>query len=108
VDLQQAWELHLSHDAVAEFLGGPPSQVADHYREADPMKLSVQATQWLIHGASDTDVPSTISRSYAQKKQGQGEKVHYLEISTADHLALIDPRLPAWPKVESTVVHLLS
>ncbi len=108
VDLQQAYELHLSNDAVVEFLGGTPSQVADHYREADPMKLRVSATQWLIHGASDTIVPSILSRTYAQQQQSQGEKVHYLEISTADHFALIDPRSTAWPKVESTVVHLLS
>jgi acetyl esterase/lipase len=52
VDLKKAWALHLSNDAVAEFLGGTPDAVPDHYREADPMELSItQARQWLLHGS---------------------------------------------------------
>jgi acetyl esterase/lipase len=109
VDLQQAWELHLSNDAVVEFLGGKPSEVPDHYREADPMQLSVDhsTTQWLIHGAADDVVPSSFSRNYAQQKKKRGEDVHYLEISTAGHYDLIDPRSQAWTKVQDTVQHLL-
>ena len=41
VDLQQAWELHLSDNAVVDFLGGEPSRVPEHYREADPMQLKI-------------------------------------------------------------------
>ena len=41
VDLQRAYQLHLSNDAVVEFLRGTPSEVPDHYREADPMQLSI-------------------------------------------------------------------
>ncbi|HXZ32885.1 MAG TPA: alpha/beta hydrolase [Terriglobales bacterium] len=109
VDLQQAWELHLGNDAVVAFLGGKPSQVADHYREADPMRLSVPrtTTQWLIHGAEDDVVPSVLSRNYAEQKKKHGEDVHYLEISTAGHFDLIDPRSRAWPKTENTVLHEL-
>jgi hypothetical protein len=44
VDLQRAYELHLSNDAVVEFLGGSPAEVGDHYREADPMKLEISVT----------------------------------------------------------------
>jgi acetyl esterase/lipase len=108
VDLQQAWELHLSDNAVVEFLGGTPKEVPEHYHEADPMQLKIGATQWLIHGAPDDVVPASISRGYAEKKRAAGEDVHYLEISTASHFDLIDPRSSAWPKVESTVLHLLS
>ncbi len=108
VDLRQAWESHLSDDAVAEFLGGKPGDVAEHYREADPMQLKItQATQWLIYGAADDVVPPAFSRSYAQEKKRQGEDVHLLEIATAGHFELIDPRSTAWPKVENTVLHLL-
>src|SRR6202049_548209 len=54
VDLQRAYQLHLSNDAVVEFLRGTPTEVPDHYREADPMDLSIpQARQWLIHGDRD-------------------------------------------------------
>jgi acetyl esterase/lipase len=109
LDLQQAWELHLSDNAVVDFLGGKPSQVTDHYRQADPMQLSIDhsTTQWLIHGAADDVVPSYFSRNYAQQQKTHGEDVHYLEISTAGHFDLIDPRSQAWPKVQDTVLHLL-
>jgi len=109
VDLQQAWELHLSDNAVVAFLGGKPNEVPEHYREADPMKVSVphSTAQWLIHGSKDDIVPSYFSRNYAEQKKPRGEKVHYLEISTAGHFDLIDPRSKAWPRVENTVLHEL-
>ena len=109
VDLQRAWEEHLSNDAVVAFLGGKPKDVPEHYQEADPMQLKIgAATQWLIHGASDSVVPPPFSRNYVEEKKKRGENVHYLEISTAGHYELIDPHSTAWPKVESTVFHLLT
>jgi acetyl esterase/lipase len=110
VDLQQAYELHLSDDAVAGFLGGKPSAVPQHYSEADPIELKIDhaATQWLIHGSPDDVVPSYFSRNYAQQKKQKGEDVHYLEISTAGHYDLIDPHSQAWSRVQDTVLHLLS
>ena len=110
VDLQQAWELHLSNNAVVDFLGGTPKEVSEHYREADPMELSVNrsTTQWLIHGAADDVVPANFSRNYAEQKKRKREDVHYLEISTAGHFELIDPHSTAWPKVADTVLHLLA
>jgi acetyl esterase/lipase len=107
VDLQQAFELHLSNDAVVDFLGGKPKDVPEHYHEADPMVLKIAATQWLIHGAADDTVPAFLSRNYAEQKKRSGEDVHYLEISAGGHFELIDPRSTAWPKVEGTVLHLL-
>src|SRR4051812_21404097 len=53
LDLDKAYELHLSHDAVVEFLGGTPQQVPDHYREASPMALKVSAHQVVIAGSKD-------------------------------------------------------
>src|SRR6266566_2903622 len=109
VDLQRAWEEHLSDDAVVAFLGGKPKDVPEHYQEADPMQLQIgSATQWLIHGAADSVVPPPFSRNYAEQKKKWGEDVHYLEVSTAGHFELIDPHSNAWPKVESTVFHLLA
>jgi acetyl esterase/lipase len=108
VDLQQAWELHLSDNAVVGFLGGEPGTVPEHYREADPMQLKITAaTQWLIHGATDDTVPPFLSRNYTEQKKKRAENVHYLEISTAGHFDLIDPRSTAWPKVEGVIQHLL-
>ncbi len=113
VDLRRAYELHLSNDAVVEFLHGTPAEVPDHYREADPMELSVgRARQWLIHGLSDDIVPPAFSRDYATAKQKhagkQKEDAHLLEISGAGHFDLIDPRSQAWKQVEKTIVELTS
>lgn len=111
VDLQRAYQLHLSNDAVVEFLGGTPREVADHYREADPTQLSIpQARQWLIHGSADDVVPPDFSRDYVASKQKRSgrekEDAHLLEISGAGHFDLIDPRTPAWKRVEETVLQL--
>ena len=111
VDLERAYQQHLSNDAVVEFLRGTLAEVPDHYREADPMQLSiVQARQWLIHGSADDTVPPQFSRDYvaAKKKRSghQKENVHLLEIDRADHYDLIDPRSKAWDYVQKTVQSL--
>jgi acetyl esterase/lipase len=112
VDLQRAYRLHLSKDAVVEFLRGTPAEVPDHYREADPMQLAIpQARQWLIHGATDDIVASGFSRDYVAAKQKHSgrekEDVHLLEIVGAGHFDLIDPSAAAWKQVEETVLQLL-
>jgi len=113
VDLERAYQLHLSNDAVVEFLRGKPSEVPDHYREADPMQLSLpHARQWLIHGLADDVVPSDFSRDYVGAKQQrtgkEKEDANLLEIPRAGHFDLIDPRTEAWKRVEQTVLELLS
>src|SRR6266436_9948501 len=81
VDLQRAYALHLSNDAVVEFLGGTPAEVGDHYKEADPMKLTIAARQWLVHGAVDDVVPPALSRDYVSAKQKMKEDVRLVEIA---------------------------
>jgi acetyl esterase/lipase len=108
IDLRKAFELHLSHDAVAEFLGGEPSEVEDHYREADPMQIHIaKARQAVIHGGKDDVVPPSFSKNYAETKRAKGENVKLVEIANADHFDLIDPRSSAWKQVETNVVELL-
>ncbi len=106
VNLERAWELHLSNDAVVEFLGGTPNQMPDHYREADPMRLAVATEQHLIHGTEDDIVPIEISRKYASAKQSQGEKVTLTELKCG-HFELIDPESGVWGRVEGIVTGLL-
>jgi len=107
LDLQATYDQHLSNDAVVAFLGGKPSAVTDHYRDADPMELTVPkgTVQWIIYGPADMDVPPEFSRNYAQSKKPRGEDVHLLEIAQAGHFELIDPRTAAWGKVEGVVRH---
>ena len=112
VDLRRAYQLHLSHDAVVEFLRGTPSEVPDHYREADPIQLSIpQARQWLVHGSADDTVPPDFSRDYVaakQKRTGkEKEDANLLEISGAGHFDVIDPRTQAWKQIEELVLRLV-
>ncbi|HSZ60642.1 MAG TPA: alpha/beta hydrolase [Terriglobales bacterium] len=101
VGMKKALALHLSNDAVAEFLGGKPEAVPDHYREADPMELTIrQARQWLIHGSEDEVVPPEFSRDYAAHKKKAGESVELLEIPHAGHFDLIDPSAEAFKEVK--------
>jgi acetyl esterase/lipase len=104
VDLQQAYALHLSNDAVVEFLGGTPAEVADHYREADPMKLAIGARQWLVHGRDDDIVPPAFSRDYVGAKQKAKEDARLVSIAGAGHFEVVDPRSGAWKDVERAVM----
>ncbi|MCU1300045.1 MAG: hypothetical protein JWQ87_329 [Candidatus Sulfotelmatobacter sp.] len=100
VDLHRTYTLHLSKDAVVEFLGGTPAEVADHYREADPMNLAIRARQFLVHGSADDIVPPTFSRDYVSAKQKMGEDACLVEIAGAGHFDVVDPRSAAWKEVE--------
>lgn len=111
VELRRAYDLHLSNNAVVEFLRGTPSEVPDHYREADPIELSIpHARQWLIHDLDDEDVPPAFSRDYVDAKQklagNRKEDVHLVEIANASHLDLIDPQAVAWKQVKEVVTGL--
>ena len=58
VDLRRAWELHLSNNVVADFLGGSPDQVPDRYDFASPFEhLPLGIPQKLFHGTADESVP---------------------------------------------------
>jgi len=105
VDLKKAFALHLSNDAVVEYLGGKPDAVPEHYREADPMELSIpKGRQWLVHGSEDDTVPLAFSRDYVAQKKKTGESVELVEIPRAGHFELIDPGSEAFKVVTNTVL----
>jgi acetyl esterase/lipase len=105
VDLKKAWQLHLSHDAVVEFLGGNPESVPEHYREADPMELAIpQARQWLVHGSEDDTVPPQFSRDYVAQKKKASEEVQLVEVPRAGHYEVIDPGSEAFKQVLAKVM----
>lgn len=108
LDLRRAWELHLSDDAVVEYLGGTPEQVPEHYREASPMELAMsKAGQLIVHGLSDDVVPPAISRDYAAAKKKRGEAVELFLLPQAGHFELIDPASQAFPIVAEAVLRLV-
>ena len=112
LDLKKAFALHLSNDAVVDFLGGKPDAVPEHYREADPMELSIpQARQWILHGKEDDIVPPEFSREYARCKtsaktapSGKSENIELVEILRAGHFELIDPSSDAFKQVRTVVM----
>jgi acetyl esterase/lipase len=104
VDLQRAYELHLSSDAVVEFLGGTPTEVADHYREADVMRLAIRARQWVVHGSADDIVPPSLSKDYVSAKVRAKEDARLVMIPDAGHFEIVDPRSGAGGEVERVVV----
>lgn len=105
VDLKKAFALHLSNDAVSEFMGGAPDKVPEHYTEADPMEeqMPKATTQWLIHGTSDEIVPVQFSRDYVTQKKAKGENVVLVEIPQAGHFDLINPNSLAFKQVKASI-----
>ena len=107
LDLHRAWELHLSNDAVVEFLGGTPTQVPDHYREASPAERSIPHTvQKLIHGTTDDAVPYELSKNYFDQKKHAGEKVELITLPQTGHFEIMDPASAVWSKVQQTFTSL--
>lgn len=106
LDLHRGWELHLSNDAVAGFLGGSPTEVPDHYREASPAEQRITATQKLIHGTADDSVPYEISKNYAQQKKRAGENVDVLTLEQTGHFEIVDPASAVWKQVQKALVSL--
>jgi acetyl esterase/lipase len=106
LDLQEAWKLHLSNDAVVELLGGTPTEVPQHYKAADPVHLAIpHAKQWVVHGTKDDIVPIEISQSYVASKRS--EHVEFCGIPDADHFDIVDPKSQAWNVIERIIVENL-
>jgi acetyl esterase/lipase len=107
LNLREAWNLHLSTDAVAEFLGGPPERLPDHYHEASPIELDIHCKQLVIHGTEDDIVPVKMSREYVKLKQQKREDVSLLEIPKVGHFEIVDPQSKVWEQVQKAVVALV-
>ncbi len=103
LDLRRAWELHLSNDAVLEFLGGSPTDVPDRYRKASPAEQSIFAGQKIVHGTADTSVPYEIGKNYAEVKTKAGEEVELITLPDIGHFELINPGSEVWPRVQQTI-----
>jgi len=102
LDLRRAWELHLSNDAVSEFLGGSPTDVPEHYREASPAERPIPYTaQKLVHGTADDSVPYEISQRYADAKKKSSENVELITLPNIGHFEIVDPSSAVWPKMEA-------
>lgn len=90
-DLYLAYQLHLSHDAVVEFLGGTPDSKPQAYEAASPTRHASSAHRIVIHGTKDEDVPMELSRSFYEARRRDAGKVELEKLPGATHFDLIDP-----------------
>jgi acetyl esterase/lipase len=108
LDLEMAWKLHLSNDAVVELLGKTWPEAPERYAAASPAALlPLGVPQVLLHGTRDAHVPVEISRSYADKARAAHDNVRYFEINGVDHFDLIDPHAHVWGLTVEALARLL-
>ena len=107
VDLRRAWELQLSNNVVADFLGGGPEEVPDRYRYASPIEhLPLGIRQKLFHGSADTAVPLEISERYVQAAQSHGDHAELIVLPEASHFDVVDPRTQEFAQILASAVAL--
>ena len=91
-DLDQAWALRVGGEAVAELLGGTPSERPDRLRAASPMeRLPLGVRQLILHGSDDAAVPIDLSRRYARAAEAKGDRVELIELPGTGHMEYLDP-----------------
>jgi acetyl esterase/lipase len=97
VDLEMAWQLHLSNDAVVELLGGSLTDVPERYVAASPAAmLPLGVPQVLIHGTIDDNVPLQVCQAYANAARAVNETVTFIILDGVNHFDVIDPYSKAW------------
>lgn len=108
LDLEMAWKLHLSNDAVVELLGKAWPDAPERYAAASPAALlPLGVAQVVLHGTQDAHVPIEISRDYAAAARDAGDAVEYIEMEGVDHFELIDPHSAAWGLTIEALVRML-
>jgi hypothetical protein len=107
LDLAGAERLRLSDGAVANLLGGPPSDFPGRYRYADPMAvLPLDVPVFAVHAEDDDAVPPAMSAAYVGTGRS-GPVPPQLVTVPGDHFALIDPGAEAYRTCRELVLELL-
>jgi acetyl esterase/lipase len=97
VDLREAARLRLSRGAALSLLGGSPVKRSARYDLASPIeRLPLGVPQLLVHGDADDSVPIELSRRYAQRARGGGDRCELVELSGCGHFEHLDPSSHAW------------
>jgi acetyl esterase/lipase len=104
LDLGAAYRERLSNGAVADFLGGTPETVPDHFRAADPLVAAPLAVPVLcVHARADDNVPFAQSEAYV----AAGDTARLVEVP-GDHFTVIDPRHESWALVRGALPELMA
>lgn len=109
LDLEMAWNMHLSNDAVVELLGASFPDAPERYRQASPRALlPLGLPQVLIHGTEDTNVPIEISRNYTIAAKERHDPITYIELQDTDHFDVIDPQTKAWEATMQALTEMIA
>lgn len=103
--LRECYELHLSNDAVVEFMGGTPLERSREYDLACPSMHPLKVPAIVVHGTEDDVVPVSISRNYMESRRNGS--AHLIELPAMGHMELIDPESAAFKTVASSIADLL-
>lgn len=98
LDLRSAFEAGLSNGAVAEFLGGTPTEYPRRYEWADPLfQVPLQIPVYALHADDDTAVPVSQSTAYLAAAVEAGATAELVPVR-GGHFDLIDPGSAAFAK----------
>lgn len=90
----------LGDDAVREFITQSPQEAPERYAEGSPAtQLPVGRPVLAVHGSADTRVPLAHSEDFVERARQAGDRVELWVLDGVDHLAMIDPAQPWWPRV---------
>ncbi|GGH95644.1 alpha/beta hydrolase [Arthrobacter liuii] len=107
LNLAEAERLRLSNGAVANLLGGPPSEFPGRHRLADPMAaLPLDIPVYAVHSKDDVDVPLSMSTTYVEASSS-GPTPAELVMVPGDHFALIDVTSEAYLRCRDLIQELL-
>lgn len=96
LELWMANWLKLSHSAALKLMGATNEEDPRRWQLADPVRmLPIGVPVIALHGKSDADVPSALSRAYTDAARAQGDPARMVW-TTGDHHALITPGTTAW------------
>ena len=108
VDLAMGWNMNLGNGAVAQLLGGSPTEVPERYAVASPAALlPLGIPQVLIHGTEDDRVPLAVSQAYAAAARAAGDRVKLVELPGQEHFVLINASSDAWVTTVEALRELL-
>jgi acetyl esterase/lipase len=108
LDLRTAHRLGLSRSAVAELLGGSPTEVPQRYALADPIaRVAAPIPVLCVHSPHDDTVPIAQSRVYVAAAIAAGATATLVE-TAGDHMSVIDPAGPQWRVVLDALPRLIA
>jgi len=105
--LDLAYKLHLSNDAVSEFLGSGQEQAPAVYEAACPSRHVLKTPAILVHGVLDETVPVSLSQCFLQRRASDRGTLRLVELAAAEHMDLVDPESGAWATVLECVLHMI-